>query len=243
MRTASLVMLLAAVSWGLCAQEPFHADGVSAGQTVLWFYGSQVETTFDGTLELAGVLQIGGNQLSFTASGTSYGAGVADTGTLAAKLWILFQTSGTLDSGEVITLRGGMHVLGEEADLTTLSLGAGPGTFFLIADLPEESLWISGTLTTTASGSFVPADDPVTMQIEGTGTFTFEGELLETSDALIEQLPWDPASWPLEIHQDLLALLMGVESEDTAKRTDSPETSGFLGDPLFPIGLIPSSIV
>jgi len=194
---------------------------MSIGKTVLWFYGNQVDTTFDGTLELSGNIQIGDDPLSFSVAGTGYGSGIADTGTLTATLWILFQTSGTLDSGEFISLRGGIHVLGEEADLTTLSLGAGTGTFFLIADLPEESLWISGTLTTAASGSFVPPDDPVTMQIEGTAMFTFEGELLEASDVLIEQLPWDPVSWPLETHDALLALLTGVESgEEAAEQTD-----------------------
>ena len=220
MRTVFLVLLIATVSWAVGAQESFQADGVSTGQTVLWFYGNQVETTFEGTLQLAGTLQIGADALSFSVAGTSYGSGIADTGTLAATLWILFQTTGTLDSGEFITLRGGMHVLGEEADLNTLSFGGGTGTFFLIADLPEESLWISGTLTTTASGSFVPADDPVTMQIEGTGTFTFVGTLLEASDGLIEQLPWDPASWPLETHQALLALVTGVKSEKAPEQTD-----------------------
>jgi len=221
MRTAFLVMLLATISWGVGAQVPFHADGTSVGKTVLWFYGNQVDTTFDGTLELGGTLLIDDHPLSFSVAGTGYGSGIADTGTLTATLWILFQTSGTLDSGEFISLRGGIHVLGEEADLTTLSLGAGTGTFFLIADLPEESLWISGTLTTAASGSFVPPDDPVTMQIEGTAMFTFEGELLEASDVLIEQLPWDPVSWPLETHDALLALLTGVESgEEAAEQTD-----------------------
>ncbi|MCK5585186.1 hypothetical protein KAJ02_03860 [Candidatus Bipolaricaulota bacterium] len=220
MRTALLVMLLTTISWGVGAQVSLHADGMSAGKTVLWFYGSQVDTTFDGTLELGGTLLIDDDPLSFSVAGTTYGSGIADTGTLAATLWILFQTTGTLDSGEFITLRGGMHVLGEEADLNTLSFGGGTGTFFLIADLPEESLWISGTLTTTASGSFVPADDPVTMQIEGTGTFTFVGTLLEASDGLIEQLPWDPASWPLETHQALLALVTGVKSEKAPEQTD-----------------------
>lgn len=220
MRTALLVILLATISWGVGAQVSFHADGMSAGKTVLWFYGNQVETTFDGTMELAGTLQIGDNQPSFSVAGTGQGAGIGDTGTLSATLWILFQTSGTLDSGEFISLRGGIHVLGEEANLNTLSLGAGAGTFFLIADLPEESLWISGTLTTTASGSFVPPDDPVTMQIEGIATFTFEGELLEASDELIEQLPWDPASWPLEIHEALVALLTGVETNGADEQTD-----------------------
>ncbi|MCK5246411.1 hypothetical protein KAR02_05905, partial [Candidatus Bipolaricaulota bacterium] len=105
-------------------------------------------------------------------------------------------------------------------DLNTLSFGGGTGTFFLIADLPEESLCISGTLTTTASGSFVPADDPVTMQIEGTATFTFVGTLLDASDGLIEQLPWDPASWPLETHRALLALVTRVESEKAPEQTD-----------------------
>ena len=220
MRTALLVVLLAIVSWSVGAQEPFHADGMSVGKTVLWFYGSQVETTFDGTLELTGTLQIRDALFSFSVEGTSYGSGIADTDTLAATLWMLFQTSGTLDSGEFISLRGGIYILGEEADLTTLSLGAGPGMFFLIADLPEESLWISGALTTTASGSLVVPDDPLTMQIEGTAMFTFEGKFLEASDVLIEQLPWDSASWPLEPHEALLALLTGVKSEEPAEQTD-----------------------
>ena len=213
MRTAFLVMLLATISWSVGAQDLFHAEGISVGQTVLWFLGSQVDTTFDGTLDLAGTLQIGDDVLSFASSGIGFGAGVGDTGTLAATLWILFQTAGSLDSGESIALRGGIYALGEEADLNTLSLGAGAGMFFLIADLPGETCWVSGTLTTTASGVFVPAADPLTMQIEGTGVFAFEGEVLETTDALIEQLPWDPATWPVETHDALLALLTGVEAE------------------------------
>jgi len=220
MRAAVLVLLLATIPWGVGAQESFHAEGISAGQTVLWFYGSQVDTTFDGTLELAGTLQIDNERLPFTTLGTSYGAGIGDTGALAVTLWILFQTSGTLQSGGSIALRGGVHVLGEEADLNTLSLGAGTGTFFLVADLPGETHWISGTITTTASGAFVPAEDPLTMQIEGTGIFTFEGELLETLDALIEQLPWDPASWPLETHEALVSLLMGIEVHGANEQTD-----------------------
>lgn len=214
MRIAFIIFLLATVSWAVGAQEAFHADGTSEGQTVLWFYGSRVETTFDGALELAGTLQIGEDQLAFTSSGTSYGRGIADTGTLAATLWIIFQTTGALDSGEPLTLRGGMHVLGENADINTLSLGAGPGTFFLIADLMGESYWISGTLSSTASGAFVPPDDPLTMQVAGTGTFTFEGGLLEVSDALVEQLPWDPEGWPLDHLEALLAVLLGIEPED-----------------------------
>ena len=220
MRTVLLIMLVTAVSWNLCAQDSFHADGMSAGQTVLWFHGSLVETAFDGTLELDGNLQIGNDQLPFTSAGTGCGVGISDTSTLAATLWLLFQTSGALDSGELISLRGGIYVLGEEADLNTLSLGAGTGTFFLIADLPEETHWTSGTLATEASGAFVPADDPVTMQIEGTAAFTFEGGLLEPSGELIEQLPWDPSSWPLETHEALLALLMDDTSGEPAEQAD-----------------------
>ncbi len=220
MRIALVVLLLAAVSWGVGAQGSFHAEGTTDGQTVLWFYGSRVETTFDGTLELTGTLQVGEDQLTFTSSGTSYGLGVADTGTLAATLWIILQATGTFDSGESFTLRGGIDVLGEGADINTLSLGAGPGTFFLIADLSEDSLWISGTISSTASGAFVPPDDPLTMQIEGTGVFSFEGDFLETSDALIERLPWDPEGWPIEHHEALLALLLRVEHNAAAEQTN-----------------------
>jgi hypothetical protein len=215
MRTAILVILLASVSWSLCAQESFSADAISTGTTVIWFYGTSVETTFDGILEMAGALRIDDEPLSFTATGPSYGSGIGDSSTLAVTLWVVFEAEGTLDSGgEQIILRGGMHVLGEEADLTTLSLGAGTGTFFLIANVLDTTVWISGTLTTTASGAFVPADDPTTMQIKGTGTFAFEGAQLEITEELIEVLPWDPTTWPLEQHQALLSLLLGAEPED-----------------------------
>lgn len=221
MRTAILVMLLAAVSWSLFAQESFSVDAVSAGTTVIWFYGTRVETTFDGILELTGTLESDDVPFSFTATGPSYGSGIGDTSTLAVTLWVVFEAEGTLDSGGApITLRGGMHVLGEEADLTTLSLGAGTGVFFLIADVPDATLWVSGTLTTTASGAFVPADDPVTMQIEGTGTFSFEGIQLEPSEELIDNLPWDPTTWPVEQHEALLALLMGIEPVEGDEQTD-----------------------
>jgi hypothetical protein len=215
MRAAILVILLASVSWSLYAQESFSADATSTGTTVIWFYGTRVETTFDGVLEMAGMLRIVDEPLSFTATGPSYGSGIGDSSTLAVTLWVVFEAEGTLDSGgEQITLRGGMVVLGEEADLTTLSLGAGTGAFFLIATVLDTTVWTSGTLTTTASGTFVPADDPTTMQIEGSGTFVFEGNQLETTEEILDSLPWDPTTWPPEQHEALLALLLGIKPED-----------------------------
>ena len=198
MRT-SLVLIVCLLCLGHVGHaSTFYAEGNSLGKTVLWFHGNRIDTTFDGEFDLAGQLIVEDRTHMFDSMGTGYGGGIADAASLAATLWILFETSGTTDDGVPITLRGGVYIQGEDADINTLSLGAGPGTFFLIATLQTESIRIAGTLTSTASGAFVPPDDPVTMQVEGTASFVFDGERVPSSGDLEAQFPWPSDAWPEE---------------------------------------------
>lgn len=212
-----LCALLGAVvvtAWG---GGPFTAEGLSLGKTVLWFTTTEVETDFDGTLSIEGALALGDSDYTFSVAGIAYGSGIADTVTLAATLWVLFQTDGTLESGEPVVVRGGMNIIGEDVDLNTLSLGAGAGTFFLVVDTLEALHWISGSVVTTASGAFVPAEIPTTMQIEGRATFTFDGAPDESPGELPDRLPWDLLDWPAELYEELQLLLEGSASDPDAE--------------------------
>jgi hypothetical protein len=60
------------------------------------------------------------------------------------------------------------------------------------------------------------------MQIEGTGTFAFQGEVLTedvatglgSEDALLLQLPWDSSTWPEELHTQLVDLILNRTPEE-----------------------------
>ncbi len=52
------------------------------------------------------------------------------------------------------------------------------------------------------------------------GEVLFEGTELTPSEPLIDVLPWDPMSWPLEQHEALLALLLGIEPVEDNEQTD-----------------------
>jgi len=202
------------VAWG---GGPFTAEGLSLGKTVLWFTTTEVDTDFDGTLSIEGTLGLDGSDHAFSVAGNAYGSGVADSATLAATLWVLFETEGTLGSGESVIVRGGMSIAGEDVDLNTLSLGTGTGTFLLVVEALEVVHWISGSVVTTASGAFVPAEIPTTMQIEGSATFTFDGAPSESTGEFSDRLPWDSLNWPAELHEELELLLNGTVSDPDAE--------------------------
>ena len=97
-----------------------------------------------------------------------------------------------------------------------LSLGSGTGLFFFVFALPDCLLYVRGDAEGTGTGTFVPPEDPLTMQIEGTGTFVFQGEVLaekvaselDLEEALLLQLPWDLSTWPEELLAQLVELIL-----------------------------------
>lgn len=217
-----LVLFFVACTSVVSAEGVLQAEGLSEGSTIIWFRGSRIETTFDGTQELRGTLELGITEYSFAVAGSAYGAGTADANTLQATLWVLVRVSGTLEGGTPITIRGGMNVGGEDIDMDSLSLGAGGGTFFFIVDLFGSSYEFKGTIDSTATGTLVPPEIPSTMEVAGRVDSTFEGSLHESTGELVERLPWDVSSWPQKLHEQLITLLLtGVMPERTIEQ---PET-------------------
>lgn len=211
---ATLFILL--LSLPVLSQGTINAEGSSTATTVLWFYETEVTMKFSGDLTLTGSIELSGEIVSFSATGAAFGSGISDTKTLTTTAWTLVKASGTTEGGVPIFIRGGTTAISSETDLTTLSLGSGTGLFFFVFELPDRLVYVRGDAEGTGSGTFVPPEDPLTMQIEGTGTFVFQGEVLaeevaselDLEEALLLQLPWDLSTWPEELLAQLVDLIL-----------------------------------
>ncbi len=221
-RLLIVLLLVSAAAAAAHGAGEFVAEGVSLGSTVIRFTPTTIDTVFQGTIIFAGNLWLEAQSCSFTASGVSHGEGKTDSMTLVTDLWILFEATGKLDDGRPANARGGIAVHGDQVDFVTMSLGSGPGTFFAIIDLPDETLWIAGTLESTASGKPVAPDDPTTMQVDGGGSFDLKGDVIAQDGDLIGVLPWDVEIWPSKLHEELLTLLTGVEEGPGEESAESP---------------------
>lgn len=211
---ATLFILL--LSLPVLSQGTINAEGSLTATTVLWFYETEVTMKFSGDLTLTGSIELSGEIVSFSATGASFGSGISNTKTLATTAWTLVKASGTTEGGVPIFIRGGTTAISSETDLTTLSLGSGTGLFFFVFELPDRLVYVRGDAEGTGTGTFVPPEDPLTMQIEGTGTFVFQGEVLaeevaselDFKEALLLQLPWDLSTWPEELLAQLVDLIL-----------------------------------
>jgi hypothetical protein len=221
MRTCALILAVLVMSVGLAVsgQSPFHADGATEGKTVLWFLGTEITIDVDGTVSLEVAATIDDDPIILSVEGTTCGTGVSDSYSLETTLWILLDAVGAADDGRPARVRGGLRLIGDEVDFDTLSLGAGSGTFVLALEIADETHLVTGTLSATAAGDFVPPEEPGSMQVEGGGTFTFNGDVVVRPDNLSEALPWDAGDWPEELLGRLLAVLdgapLGEPSSDT----------------------------
>jgi len=198
------------------SQGTINAKGSSTVTTVLWFNTTEVTIEFSGDLALTGSIELSGEIVSFSAAGESFGSGISDTKTLGTTAWTFSEASGSTEGGVPIFIRGGATAVSSETDLTTLSLGSGTGLFFFVFELPDRLVYVRGDAEGTATATFVPPEDPSTMQLEGTGTFVFRGEVLaeevaaqlHLEEALLLQLPWDLSTWPAELLAQLVDLVL-----------------------------------
>jgi len=202
-----LCLVLAVVSITGFGQSLFHAEGDTEGTTVLWFLGTEITIDLTGTLALSVNVTLDEEPVALSCEGTTFGHGIGDSYTMLTTMWILFDTSGTTEDGRSAHLRGGVRLVGDEVDFDSLSLGAGGGGFILVLDLPETSHVVTGTLAATAGGQFVPPDQPGTMQVEGGGTFTFDGDVVDRPETLSATFPWEDGGWPEDFVPHLLATL------------------------------------
>jgi hypothetical protein len=223
MRKFALTTLCVLVfGFSVFAQGTIDAEGSSTVTTVLWFYQTEITLKTSGDLSITGSINLNDETLTFSADGVTFGSGISNMETLATLAWNLFEASGSTENGTPVSVRGGTTISSSETDLTTCSLGSGTGDFFFVLEFLDRRLYVHGRAEGTATGIFVAPDEPSTMQIEGTGTFAFQGEVLTedvatglgSEDALLLQLPWDSSTWPEELHTQLVDLILNRTPEE-----------------------------
>jgi hypothetical protein len=204
------------------ARSGFDAEGVATGKTVLWFSGREVTALIESDFSLDGSIEIEGRTIAFGARGTAFGEATGDSASMTLDVWIVIEAVGATADGEPVSLRGGMAGSSEDSNLAASALGSAAGPFFFVFALGTDSYRAVGTADGSAAGAFVVPDDPLTMQMEGIGTYTLVGDLVMASappdgesgqSDYLDHVPWDPASWPPELFARLLALLDGTASE------------------------------
>jgi len=219
-----LAMLL--IAGAALAHSTIDATGEADGKTVLWFAGTHVTALIDSGFSVGGSLDLEGETVEFTASGTATGEAEGDSSALTLDVWLLFDATGETADGVSITLRGGMAGSSHDADLASSAFGSASGPFFLLVSLGPQTYSAIGTAEGSATGAFVVPDDPLTMQMEGVGSYALLGEIhpldpmTDVPSDVEADLPWDPASWPAELHHELINLLGGVYGEPADKPED-----------------------
>jgi hypothetical protein len=209
------------------AQPGIDADGVADGKTVLWFHGSRVTAEVQGALRVDGFLSIAGTSVAFTARGTALGEAIGDSAAATFDVWILVEAAGSAETGDPISLRGGIVGSSASGDLASGTFGSAAGSFFLLITFGEDVYQAHGTANGSAVGAFVVPADPLTMQMEGTASYDLVGDLVAGAGPAAEGepphsvdltlLPWDAASWPAELFARFLALLDGPSAAPGAE--------------------------
>lgn len=207
--TIVAVTLCLAPCFAATAVDRFTAEAEGSGRAVLWFLGQEVTADVRATVTVSGVLSVGSTAIAFTAQAAAVGSGTGNTNTLAVDAWVAVRGEGKTEAGVPVTLEGGISVDALDS-ATTSSGGQGMGHFYLLVSTPDGRWIAEGDAVGSATGSFVVPKDPLTMELEGTGSFTLSGTARV----------WTPPSgalfpeWPAELLAELArqAALAATES-------------------------------
>ena len=215
-----LVLVLVAAATGF-AQTGFTGSGDFSGMAVLRFTKTTVTAELDGALRLSGVLPIGDGAVFLDAEGEIVGAGEGDMASLTGVAWMAFIGRGTLQNGEKVVVRGGLTADDGDFLISVDAEGEGTGRFFLMIVSSETRHEFTGSTRGVTGGSFVPPDDPSTMQLIMSGTMEFvstssvsnlRSDPIEV-ETLRRRLPWDLGTWPGGLAEHLVDLLVGSSPE------------------------------
>jgi hypothetical protein len=225
MKTVAIVLVVIVLGCTTAFAETLQGRGTVSGNAVLWYSGTDVTATFDGTFALTGELVLDGDPVLFAASGWARGGGSGNTSTLDVEAWATFAVRGETDAGDEVSVQGGLTLSGLSAD-TSGSSGSGTGDFFATVFLGDRRYYAQGSATGTATGTFVVPEDPLSMELAGDGDFELSGDIAPAADpssvspnpddpnsesqaesSLVDLLPWSPESWPDELLSQLLDIL------------------------------------
>ena len=241
MKAVGWVLVIVLLWCGAAFSDTMDGQGTAVGNAVLWFSGTSVTATFEGTFTLTGQLVLADTVIPFSTSGWARGAGSGDTATLDVEAWATFAASGSTEAGEEIVVQGGLTFSGLSADASESS-GSVAGDFFATVFIGDQQYYAQGSADGSATGMFVVPEDPLSMELAGEGFFNFSSEMTLVSPAaqetdssdpdssnsesqgqfsVAELLPWDPETWPEELLAQLLDILTSIVESPTATEGDS----------------------
>ena len=218
---ASLFVGLIAV----CASARVAGGGGFSATAVLWFYGEEVTAAFTGELSVSGSVTVAGEAIPFTADGSLHGSAEGDTATLTGVGWGIFTGRGRTSTGEEVKLYGGLTADTDDVSISNEASGAGSALFIALIIVGDERLKGRGIASASAIGSFVPPEDPYTMELSGTGSISFQAATtvpLDGRSIKREELPWSLSGWPSDLMAELLSLL-GIGDPDEGEEGDGPD--------------------
>jgi len=202
-KLVALLALILCLTPGLATAavgaDTFVAEAEGTGNAVLSFFGQEVTADVRASVTLSGILTVGGVGISFAAATTAVGSGIGNMDTLAVDAWVAVRGQGKTESGAVVTLEGGISV--DSLDPATSSTGGeGTGHFYLLIATPDGNWIVEGEAAGNATGAFVVPDDPNTMEVEGTGSFSLSGVPHAWNPSQATTLP----DWPAKLLAELV---------------------------------------
>ncbi|MBU1049785.1 hypothetical protein KKG90_07165 [Candidatus Bipolaricaulota bacterium] len=235
MRTIGITLAVAVMCLTTVCGDSMDAQGTASGNVVLYFSGTRATGSFDSTFALSGQLTIDDAIVAFSAAGWARGAGSGDTVTLDLDAQATFAATGSTEAGERISVQGGLTLSGLTAGASGSS-GSGMGEFYATIFIAERVYRVRGDAEGSASGGFVVPKDPYSMELAGDGLFHLSGELTlivspeaaddastdssatspeevshqQAVDSVLDDLPWDTATWPEALLAELLEILTNV---------------------------------
>lgn len=235
MKIIRLLLVVAMLCSAAAHADSMTAQGTASGNVVLYFSGPRATGTFDSTFVITGHLTLNDQVIGFSAAGWARGSGSGDTATLDVDAQATFAATGTTESGDPISVQGGLTLTGLTANQTGSS-GSGAGAFIATVFLNNDIYRAQGDAEGTASGALVVPEDPYSMELAGGGSFDLSGELtpvLVTVDSnqadddgatqaavpSIEILPWDALTWPEDLLAELLEILTRIAAPPVAEAT------------------------
>ena len=162
------------LSFSTGAEEPQQMHSTIHGSVVIRFEGVSIIGELDAEITLSGYLPVDGIATFFQATGRALGIAKYAEVLKESLGWGVFTTTGELENGAQIEIRGAAIVRGEGIALVDGLTAYGSGSFFLVVLLENTRIETTGEIRGSGSGRLVPAEEPATIAFSGSGETVLE---------------------------------------------------------------------
>jgi hypothetical protein len=189
---AWVVLLCSCVAWS----QTLSVDGEGVGTVIASLSEFGFTASLEGEVEWIGEAVLGERRVWFSAEGAFRGIGVRSILSLVSEAWLACSATGSTSDGAPAAIRSLLYL----KRVALIPLQAGDlvvGVHYTLLTLGDEEQAFTGGFVGTATGTLKPADTPLTIQLDGTGSVHLTGEMVEPTDELLGTVPLNhPALTP-----------------------------------------------